>query len=107
MFSGTDELSIKEEWYCNSTLESILYLTTNINKISASALEGMTSSVLRTLFVVLTHIDFYGIRYDRNKLNDRNIASLISQNPNVLFLGEVLVELALIQTFNFYTVIIF
>lgn len=94
-----------KEWLHESSVESILNLTTNEDNMSEELLETFTLSVLRTLYIFVTCTNFFGQKYDRCLISDKEVGALMSKDTNVLFLGRILIKIALIIRSNSFLVI--
>lgn len=91
---------LKDEWYQNPSLESILTLKTKVGKLKDIELRETTAIALCVSFHLATATNFLGIQYKRSEMPDDEILLLMSKNANAIFVGGLLVKLAQIVKFN-------
>lgn len=91
---------MQSEWYDRSTLESILTLPSNIEKVPTEKFQGTAATAIRILFHLATTTDLLGVQYNREWMPDQDILWLMSQKPDVLFAGGLLMKLFLIAEFH-------
>lgn len=105
-FIFTDKLvlDIKEEWYEKNSLESTLSLLSHEDKMKNNVCRIVTSIVVRMLFYMITHTNIFGVQYNPGEMYDVNILSAMLTNPDVIFIGKLLIKLGQIIGYNSYKV---
>lgn len=87
---------LQGEWYAKQTLERILTLTDNFEKISNDDFaQGSTIAVLTLLY--MTRANFFDMKEDLKGMSKREILLLMSQNSDVLFAGGLLLQIYWVQ----------
>lgn len=97
---------LKEEWYKESSLESILTLITHVAEVDAHQLLEANIGAFCTTFGLASLTDFFGSRYDATKANMAKTLKLMSEDADVKFIGGLLIKLALIIRLNTSPVLI-
>lgn len=106
-FSDFVEWPLNGEWYKKSSLELIFTLMTHADKVSARVLREAALSALRIVFIIATYTDFFGTQYKRSQMYDTDIVLDMSKNPDVLFIGGLLMRIFLVVRTNHRVMILF
>lgn len=91
---------MNDKWYQSASLETILTLTTGLANMPSNALIQVAVNVSRVLFYLVTCNNFLNISYDRETAKDADILTLMLRDPNVTFVGGLLMKLSLILKNN-------
>lgn len=95
---------LQDKWYKQPMLESVLALKSNVDRQATNAMKITCLRALRTVFILATTTNVFGIKYDRTEDFDADILTLLSQNSEVKFVGGLLVKLMLIASSNAHKV---
>lgn len=91
---------MKPEWYEGETLEGFLSLKSNCKKLSDTAFQKLLAKTVRHLFYFTRATDFFGQKYRLENMSDKDVLLLMSQDTDVLFVGELLLQITSIIQFK-------
>lgn len=81
-------------------------MKTNVELVSGKILINAVANALSVLFHLTTATNFFKMQYEQN-LKERDIVMLMSQNPDVAFVGGMLIKLGLlVQKYHHKVIII-
>lgn len=104
LFTALEQWPLRDDWYSSDLVEKIFALSSNLENFP----EGFTKSAIlisvQFTYILATHTDFFGTRYDRQRLNDVDILRLMMRNEDYGICAGLLTRLSFIATFNSYRV---
>lgn len=102
--SDEQKTFVSKDWYQSSSLESVLCLMTHESTVKKSVLKEIIGTATRSLFLLATSTEFFGVQYKRNEVDDKDVLSSMAKNQDVVSIGKLLMALMLIVRYNSYTV---
>lgn len=79
-------------------------LLTHADKYEPFRFRDIYSSIAHVLFILATDTDFFGIRYKRTDIDKAAMTGMMSLDPDVIFVGGLLVKIAFVLLTNAYQV---
>lgn len=85
---------VQDSWYQGATLETILCLNSHENTMVQQG-EFLRAAIctFRIMFCLLTHTDFFGVKFNRDETHDVDIVKFMSENSDFAFVGRLLIKL--------------
>lgn len=91
---------MQPHWYEKQTLESILTLLSVVGKLNENNFQKMVANTIRYSFYFTTATDFFGQKYKLENTSDKDVLLLMSRDPDVLFVGGLLLKIISILHLN-------
>lgn len=103
--TGAIEWPLKEELYRNCSLDIIYHLLPHANQVSTDRLQESTLDAARIMFLLATYTKlFFGVQYSRELYTDAKILRFMLKDPDVMFLGGLLIRIDLVLMINSFLV---
>lgn len=82
-------------------MESVFALMTHVYRVSPERLRETALSALRTVFLLATRTKLFGEPDNRREVKDEDILKQMAKNPDVKFVGGLLIRIELSNTHNY------
>lgn len=77
-----------------------MILSTNEEHSKPDEIRDVALTTFRSVLFLAFYTDFFGTQYDREKNHDVHLIREMAKDPNIVFVGRLLVKLALIAKIN-------
>lgn len=104
ILTETPEWQESNHWIQNQSLETLFSLRINEQDVPVQVLKDRVMYAVRAVLLLAVHTNIFGIQYNREKMNDKEIALALAENPDSKFVGILLVQLSLVALIKTHTV---
>lgn len=91
-------------WIQNQSLETIFSSRVNEKDVPVEVLKDRLMYAVRAVLLLAVNTKIFGIQYNREKMNDKEIALALTENTDSKLVGKLMVQLHLVALLKSHSV---